>query len=179
MTEVRHCGLRPQSPDLQFEILNQVQNDNIASFYTACVPCKPADYDGFFGVPGILGVPGIFGAPSGLGAAGAAGAAPEAAMAAMKSASVAPQLLQTFAVVAFFVPHFGHSIMPGACAWGSFGSSALQNGQLSGLKFGETIFLWHSGQMSGPDVVSGGRKHMVVLAICWETLLRKDCNLIA
>jgi hypothetical protein len=30
--QYRHCGLRPQSPDLQFEILNQVQNDRSASF---------------------------------------------------------------------------------------------------------------------------------------------------
>jgi hypothetical protein len=31
-----HCGHDPQSPDPQFEILNQVQNDGLASFYTAC-----------------------------------------------------------------------------------------------------------------------------------------------
>ncbi|MDR0569858.1 MAG: hypothetical protein LBG71_01360 [Clostridiales Family XIII bacterium] len=27
-SRVRHCGLDPQSPDPQFEILNQVQNDD-------------------------------------------------------------------------------------------------------------------------------------------------------
>ena len=49
-----------------------------------------------------------------------------------------------------------------AGAGASAGRGALQNGQTTGRKFGETIFLPHSGQISGPEVVSGGLKHMSV-----------------
>ena len=48
----------------------------------------------------------------------------------------------------------------GAAGAPSDGSGALQKGQLTGRKFGDTIFFPHSGQMSGPDVVSGGLKHI-------------------
>ena len=48
----------------------------------------------------------------------------------------------------------------GAAGAPSGGSGALQKGQLTGRKFGDTIFFPHSGQMSGPDVVSGGLKHI-------------------
>lgn len=48
----------------------------------------------------------------------------------------------------------------GAAGAPSSGSGALQKRQLTGRKFGGTIFFPHSGQMSGPDVVSGGLKHI-------------------
>lgn len=54
---------------------------------------------------------------------------------------------------------------PGVGAAPSGGSGALQNGQFTGRKFGETIFLPHSGQTNGPDVVSGGLKHMTYLLL--------------
>lgn len=42
------------------------------------------------------------------------------------------------------------------------GNGSLQNGHVTGRKFGDTIFLPQAGQMSGPDVVSGGLKHMAI-----------------
>lgn len=48
-----------------------------------------------------------------------------------------------------------------AGASGAPGNAALQNGQVTGVKFGDTIFLPHSGQTSGPWVTSGGLKHIV------------------
>jgi len=82
-------------------------------------------------------------------------------MAALKSSSVAPQLLHSLAVIGFSVPHFGHLMEVGALTLGSGGSAALQNGQVVGRKLGETIFLPHSGHFNGPEVVSGGLKHIL------------------
>jgi hypothetical protein len=101
-------------------------------------------------------MPGALGAPGALKAVGAG----LAAMAAMKSASVAPQLEQTLAVAGLTVPHFGHLMIVGVLTLGSGGSAALQNGQATGRKLGDMIFLPHSGQTSGPEVTSGGLKHM-------------------
>lgn len=52
--------------------------------------------------------------------------------------------------------------MPGAAGSSTAGSGSLQNGHVTGRKLGDTIFLPHAGQMSGPDVVSGGLKHMAI-----------------
>ncbi len=100
--------------------------------------------EGGLGAPGILGAPGMFDAAASI-----------------KSASVAPQPEQTLAVMGFDLPHLGHTMAPGAAAGGSVGSFALQNGHTTGLKFGDTIFLPHSGQSCGPVVVSGGLKHII------------------
>jgi len=54
-------------------------------------------------------------------------------------------------------PGFGAA---GAAGESNSGSFALQKGQLIGLKLGDTIFFSHSGQINGPLVVSGGRKHI-------------------
>jgi hypothetical protein len=81
-------------------------------------------------------------------------------MAALISSSVAPQPEQDVAVRGLSVPHFGHLMEVGALTLGSGGRAALQNGQVVGRKLGETIFLPHSGHFSGPEVVSGGLKHI-------------------
>lgn len=55
----------------------------------------------------------------------------------------------------------------------------MQNGQFTGRKFGETIFLPHSGQISGPDVVSGGLKHMTyLLLISWKASALSSADII-
>ena len=51
----------------------------------------------------------------------------------------------------------------GAAAAGaspSGGKGSLQNGHTTGRKLGDTIFLPQEGQINGPEVVSGGLKHM-------------------
>lgn len=52
--------------------------------------------------------------------------------------------------------------MAGAAGSSAGGSGSLQNGQVTGRKLGDTIFFPQAGQISGPEVVSGGLKHMAV-----------------
>ena len=52
--------------------------------------------------------------------------------------------------------------MAGAAGSSAGGSGSLQNGQVPGRQFGDTIFLPQAGQVSGREVVSGGLKHMAV-----------------
>jgi len=80
------------------------------------------------------------------------------------SASEAPQPEQVFVVIGLTSPHFGHLTIPGAKGSGSEGSGALQKGHATGVKFGETIFLPHSGHISGPVVTSGGLKHIFLFS---------------
>lgn len=53
---------------------------------------------------------------------------------------------------------------PGTLGAADAGASkgALQKGQVTGTKLGDTIFFPHEGQMSGPEVVSGGLKHIAL-----------------
>lgn len=52
--------------------------------------------------------------------------------------------------------------MLGATDSSAAGSGSLQKGQTTGRKFGDTIFFPQAGHISGPEVVSGGLKHIVV-----------------
>ena len=57
-------------------------------------------------------------------------------------------------------PPIGVGALGGVAASG-WSSGALQNGHVTGTKFGETIFLPHDGQINGPEETSGGLKHMI------------------